>query len=111
MDRIFVLIHKHDCRLGAVSQQRISFIVMLQSLADFMHLQIFSIFLNTSDVNSSLDIASSGGQTKATASHNNADNTKRESSGEEVGRFVEDIGMKFSLERHGSDTIKSIKNT
>jgi enhancer of mRNA-decapping protein 4 len=48
---------------------------MLQSLADFMHLQIFSIFLNTSDVNSSLDIASSGGQTKATASHNNADNT------------------------------------
>jgi enhancer of mRNA-decapping protein 4 len=71
MDRIFVLIHKHDCRLGAVSQQRISFIVMLQSLADFMHLQIFSIFLNTSDVNSSLDIASSGGQTKATASHNN----------------------------------------
>jgi enhancer of mRNA-decapping protein 4 len=31
--------------------------------------------LCSSDVNSSLDIASSGGQTKATASHNNADNT------------------------------------
>jgi hypothetical protein len=37
--------------------------------------------------------------------------TTRESSGEEVGRFVKDMGMKFSLERHGSDTIKSIKNT
>jgi hypothetical protein len=35
--------------------------------------------------------------------------TTRESSGEEVGRFVEDMGMKFSLERRSSDTIKSIK--